>query len=74
MAQRIRDSILRVYNRGTQMIPVHLRPPAGDFYRHEQVVYLQPGKHVDLPASHVNDSQLRNLKSTRQLQVTILDS
>jgi len=65
--------VIRIYNPTKQMIPIQVKPPGGDFFLHEQTIYLGAGKTVKLPKSYVNQSQLRNLQSSRSLKV-IYDS
>jgi len=60
---------IQVYNRSRQMIPLQVKPPGGDFFLHEQTVYLHPGKTVRLPKSFVNDKQISNLQARRQIQI-----
>ena len=68
-----KGDVVRIYNCSKQMIPLQLRSPKGDFFLHEQVVQLGPGKTVKLPKSHINDAQIQNLQKRRQIQV-IYDS
>ena len=64
-----KGAVVRLYNCGKQMIPVQVKPPKGDFYLHEQTVYLRPGKTVKLPKSYLNQAQIRNLQANRQIKV-----
>lgn len=64
---------IRVYNRSQQTVPLQVKPPGGDFFLHEQVVHLRPGKSVRLPKSFVNEPQIQNLQKRRILQI-IYDS
>jgi len=65
--------VVRVYNKGKQLISLQVKPPGGDFFLHEQTIYLRPGQTVKLPKSHINSAQIRNLQARRQIQV-IYDS
>ena len=60
---------ITVYNRGRQVIPLQVKPPGGDFFLHEQTVHLHPGKHVTIPKSYANSSQIKNLQAKRQIQI-----
>ena len=60
----------RVLNISKQMIALQVKPPKGDFFIHEQQVRLQPGQHALLPKTHLNQSQVENLKRTGQIKVT----
>ena len=63
------NATVQLYNCSKQMIPVSVRPPGGDFFLHEQTIYLRPGKNVRLPKSFLNESQIRNLTSKRMLRI-----
>lgn len=65
-----RVEVIRVYNRSKQSIPLQVRPPHGDFYLHEQQVYIVPGKSVMLPKDHVLMAQIANLQGRGMLKVT----
>lgn len=67
---RTQTEVVRIYNRGKQTIPIQVRPPNGDFYLHEQQVYLQPGKSVMLPKDHLLMDQVTNLSGRGMLQIT----
>ena len=62
--------VIRIYNSSKQMIPIQVKPPAGDFYLHEQQIQLYPGRDVTLPKDHVIEDQISNLKSKAFIQVT----
>lgn len=64
-----KGAIVRLYNRSTQMIPIQLKPPGGDFFLHEQVAYLRPRQTVKVPKSHLNLDQIHNLQARRALQI-----
>jgi len=68
-----KTEIIRIYNRSKQTVPLQVKPPAGDFFLHEQAVQLRPGKTVNLPKSHVNEQQIENLQRRMVIQV-IFDS
>ncbi len=70
---KVKSGVIRVYNKSKQTINLQVKPPGGDFFLHEQVVNLRPGKTVRLPKDHVNDSQIVNLQKSGQIQV-IFDS
>lgn len=72
-ANRARTEVIRILNRSRQMVPLQVRPPDGDFFLHEQQVFLQPGKSVLLPKDHVRMEQITNLKARGVIQ-TIYDS
>lgn len=61
---------IRIYNSSKQMIPLQVKPPAGDFYLHEQQVRLYPNKEVTLPKDHVLEEQITNLKAKSFIKVT----
>ena len=61
--------VVQIYNCSGQMIPIVVRPPGGDFYLHEQTVYLRPGKTVRLPKSFLNDPQVANLQAKRMIRI-----
>lgn len=61
--------VVQIYNCSRQMIPIVVRPPDGDFYLHEQTVYLRPGKTVRLPKSFLNDPQITNLSAKRMIRI-----
>ncbi len=60
---------VRIYNCGKQTIPIQLRRPGGDFFRDEQTVYLNAGKTVTLPKTHLNEEQIRRLQATRHIKL-----
>jgi hypothetical protein len=60
---------IRLYNQSRQTIPVHVKPEGGDFFLHEQVVYIQPGKSVVVPTSIINNSQIGNLQAKGMLKI-----
>ena len=64
------DHVITVYNRGRQTVHLQVKPPGGDFFLHEQVIYLKPGKSVQIPKNCANSAQIRNLQAKRQIQVT----
>lgn len=61
--------VVQLYNCSKQMIPISVRPPGGDFFLHEQTIYLRPGKTVRLPKSFLNDSQIANLTTKRMIRI-----
>jgi hypothetical protein len=61
--------VVQIYNCSTQMIPISVRPPGGDFFLHEQTIYLRRGQTVRLPKSFLNDSQISNLTSKRMIRI-----
>jgi hypothetical protein len=63
------NHVVQIYNCSNQMVPISVRPPRGDFFLHEQTIYLQPGKNVRLPKSFLNDSQIANLTTKRKLKI-----
>ena len=69
--QHVKESnyVVQLYNCGKQMIPIAVRPPGGDFFLHEQTIYLEPGKTVRLPKSFLNESQITNLTAKRMLKI-----
>jgi hypothetical protein len=71
MKQHIRESnyVVQIYNCSKQMIPIVVRPPGGDFFLHEQTIYLRPGKTVRLPKSFLNDPQITNLSAKRMIRI-----
>lgn len=56
-----------------QVIPLQVKPPQGDFFLHEQQVWLRPGKNVLLPKDNLIQDQIRNLQASRMVKV-IYDS
>lgn len=66
---RRQSYILRIYNKGKQTVPIQVKPPKGDFYLHEQQVYLRPGKNVTLPKDHLRMEQIQNLAARGVLQI-----
>ena len=68
--QRDDGHSITVYNRGRQTVHLQVKPPGGDFFLHEQVIYLKPGKSVQIPKNCANSSQIRNLQAKRQIQIT----
>ena len=71
MKQHIKETnfVVQLYNCSKQMIPVSVRPPGGDFFLHEQTIYLRPGKTVRLPKNFLNDSQITNLTTKRMIRI-----
>lgn len=71
MKQNIKEHnyVVQIYNCSKQMVPISVRPPAGDFFLHEQTIYLNPGKTVRLPKSFLNESQISNLTSKRIIKI-----
>jgi hypothetical protein len=71
MKQHARETnfVVQIYNSSRQMIPISVRPPGGDFFLHEQTIYLRPGKTVRLPKSFLNDSQVSNLTTKRMIRI-----
>lgn len=61
---------IRIHNTSKQMIPLQVKPPAGDFYLHEQQVRLYPNKDVVLPKDHVLEEQITNLKAKAMIKVS----
>jgi 5'(3')-deoxyribonucleotidase len=64
-----KGGIVKIYNRSNQMIPLQLMPPKGDFFLNQQVVYLGPKRTVKVPKSYINEDQINNLQSRRELQI-----
>lgn len=62
--------VIRIYNNSKQMIPLQVKPPAGDFYLHEQQITLQPGKDVTLPKDHILEDQINNLRLKSLIKIT----
>lgn len=62
--------LIRITNSSKQTIPLQARPPKGDFFLHEQQVYIAPGKSVELPKDYVIADQIDNLKARGMLRVT----
>jgi len=60
----------RILNTSQQTISLQVKRPGGDFYVHEQQVRLNPGQHVLLPKNHLNENQIRNLRSKRIIRLT----
>jgi len=55
--------MVTIYNPGTQMVPIRLKPPAGgDFFLHEQSIYVRGKKTAQLSARRVDWNQLDNLQ------------
>jgi hypothetical protein len=71
MKQHTRENnfVVQLYNSSKQMIPISVKPPGGDFFLHEQTIYLAPGKTVRLPKNFLNDSQIANLTTKRMLRI-----
>lgn len=67
---RKRTEVIRIYNKGKQVIPLQVKPPKGDFYLHEQQIHLRPGKSVLLPKEHVRMDQVTNLTAKGMLKTT----
>jgi hypothetical protein len=61
--------VVQIYNSSKQMIPIAVKPPGGDFFLHEQTIYLKPGKTVRLPKSFLNESQISNLTTRRMIKI-----
>jgi len=73
MAKAEKSRMVRLYNCGTQMIPLQVRPPGADFYTGESQVRLAPGQDTLLPHSHLRWEQIENLQKRRMIRV-IYDS
>jgi len=71
MKQPTREAsfVVQIYNSSRQMIPISVRPPGGDFFLHEQTIYLRPGRTVRLPKNFLNDSQISNLTTKRMIRI-----
>ena len=65
--------VMRVLNISQQLINIHVKPPQGDFYRHEQQVSLRPGQDALLPKDHLRQDQVNNLRARKVIRV-IYDS
>lgn len=61
--------VIQIYNCSKQMIPISVKPPGGDFFLHEQTIYLRQGKTVRLPKNFLNDSQISNLTTKRMIKI-----
>jgi hypothetical protein len=69
MKAKENNFVVQIYNCSRQMIPIVVRPPGGDFFLHEQTIYLRPGKTVRLPKSFLNDPQIVNLSTKRMIRI-----
>jgi hypothetical protein len=59
-----------VYNTGKQMIVLRQKPPeGGDFFIHEQSLYVYGKKTVKIPAKLVDWNQLTNLQKRGQIKI-----
>lgn len=58
-----------IYNNSNQMIPIQAKPPGGDFFLEEQVVYLHPGKSAIVSRDFVRTEQLHNLQLKGKVRV-----
>jgi len=65
-----KNHTIRVYNNSKQTLQLHVRVPGSDFYSGEHQVRLTPGADVTLTKSHVNESQIANLKAKGIIKVT----
>jgi hypothetical protein len=63
------NHVVQIYNSSKQMIPISVKPPGGDFFLHEQTIYLKSGKTVRLPKSFLNESQISNLTTRRMIKI-----
>jgi hypothetical protein len=64
-----KSHVIRVYNNSSQLIPLQVRSPNGDFYTSEQQVRIAPNKSVVLPKSHVRQDQIENLQKRGMIRV-----
>jgi hypothetical protein len=65
----LNQGVVRIYNCSEQMIPLSARPPGGDFFLHEQSIYLKSGEHVGLPKAYINMNQIENLQAKGMLRI-----
>jgi hypothetical protein len=65
--------MVRIINNSKQMIPLQMRPPGTSFYRNEQQIRLNPGKHAMLPYDHLRADQIENLQKKGFIKI-IYDS
>ena len=65
--------MVRIINNSKQMIPLQMRPPGTSFYRNEQQIRLNPGKHAMLPYDHLRADQIENLQKKGIIRI-IFDS
>ena len=65
--------MVRIINNSKQMIPLQMRPPGTSFYRNEQQIRLNPGKHAMLPYDHLRADQIENLQKKGIIKI-IFDS
>jgi hypothetical protein len=63
------DTTIRIYNCSSQMIPLQMRAPGGDFYGGEQQIRLLPGQDVSVPSNYAHSDQITNLKARRMIKV-----
>lgn len=68
--QSTKTQTCRILNVSQQVIALQVKQPNGDFFIHEQQVRLNPGGHALLPKSHLNESQVENLKRSGMIKVT----
>lgn len=63
------SEIITLYNQSKQAIPIHVRPPGGEFYQSEQQVTIRPSKSISLIKEHVNMDQVNNLQRRGMLKI-----
>lgn len=64
-----KSPVLTIYNCSNQMIPIQVRTPGGNFYTSEQQVQIGPGSKIEVPESHVLESQIANLQGRGVLKI-----
>lgn len=64
-----KNTVIKIYNRSRQMIPLQVKPPGGDYFLHEQTIYLSPKKTVSIPSGYLLADQIKNLKARRELAI-----
>jgi hypothetical protein len=69
MTTKTKSAVVRIYNKSNQTIPIQLCPPDGDFFLHQQCVYVRAKQTVTVPKSYLNEDQIKNLQMRRELQI-----
>lgn len=64
-----RTHVVRLLNISQQLLRLQVKPPAGDFFLHEQQVCLRPGQDAMLPKDHLRPEQIKNLQARGVLRV-----
>lgn len=67
---RSKTPTCRIVNVSKQLVSLQVVQPGGDFFIHEQQVRLGPGQHALLPKTHLNRSQVDNLKKSGIIKIT----